>query len=209
MSADLLQSTPIACVYKLGAWLGVPGHILLFSKHQDRIYQYLRASLLHKSGQLELPGSFAEYVTRFRQQHYNASSQWYNSALVALLLQQAGLIDRVPKAVIAGSWWWWGKHQHAGWLDMLRNSVYAVWSLYKLVETYLGRPVAPALGYTGPDWRDGSLRELQHSGRLEVIDESAYLWQHSGIYQPSAEMQTYINTRIVGQLPGFSHYNAQ
>ena len=209
MSADLLQSTPIACVYKLGAWLGVPGHILLFSKHQDRIYQYLRAALLHKSGQLKLPGSFAEYVTHFRQQHYNASSQWYNSALIALLLQQAGFIDRVPEAVIGGSWWWWVKHQHAGWLDMLRNSVYAVWSLYKLVETYLGRPVAPALGYTGPDWRDASLRELQRSGRLEVIDESAYLWQHSGIYQPSAAMQTHIYTRIVSQLPGFSHYNAQ
>ena len=209
MSADLLQSTPIACVYKLGAWLGVPGHILLFSKHQDRIYQYLRASLLHKSGPLELPGSFAEYVTRFRQQHYNASSQWYNSALIALLLQQAGFIDRVPEAVIAGSWWWWSKHQHAGWLDMLRNSVYAVWSLYELVKTYLGRPLTPALGYTGPDWRDASLRKLQHSGRLEVIDESAYLWQHSGIYQPSTAMQAHIYTQIVSQLPGFLHYYAQ
>ncbi len=77
------------------------------------------------------------------------------------------------------------------------------------MKTYLGRPLTPALGYTGPDWRDASLRKLQHSGRLEVIDESAYLWQHSGIYQPSTAMQAHIYTQIVSQLPGFLHYYAQ
>ena len=87
-------------------------------------------------------------------------------------------------------------------------SIKDLYQLYCLVSRYSRQHLVPALGYQGPDVNNAWVRRMQSQSRLEVIDESDCLWQHSGMKDPSVAMQA-IYAKIAHQLPGFAHYNGK
>lgn len=55
------------------------------------------------------------------------------------------------------------------------------------------------MGYSGPDTNSALIKKLLASGKLITIDQTQWLWDHSGMRIPSAQlMQNVYEKHIIG-----------
>jgi hypothetical protein len=83
-------------------------------------------------------------------------------------------------------------------LEMITPCLEELFTLKKVLENSPYRPCA-AMGYSGPDLESKLMQNMLESGKLILVNQTAWLWEHSGMRIPADRiMQNVYQKHIIG-----------
>jgi hypothetical protein len=88
--------------------------------------------------------------------------------------------------------------QHHSILETIAPCVDELFTLAKVIENSPYKPAA-AMGYSGPELNTPTMQNLKATGKLITVDQTQWLWDHSGMRVPSAAlMQNVYQKHVIG-----------
>ncbi len=157
-------------LYILSVWIGVPPEYLLLSGVRQRYYlTWIALYPCSKDGHY------------FNKQFSNEVEYWSIKESIGfnIILEQLS------------------QEQYTQF-DLMIPCIKELFALMKVLENSSYRPSA-AMGYSGPDLESPLMQNLLESGKLILINQSEWLWEHSGMRIPAERvMQNVYQKHIIG-----------
>lgn len=157
-------------IYILSNWIGIPPEYLLRSGVREKYYRtWISLYPSTKSGHY------------FSKQFSDEVSYWVTKESAGLNLIYDQLLQLQNNQ-----------------LDYITPCVNELFTLTKVLENSSYRPCA-AMGYSGPNLENKLMQNLLDTGKLILVNQTSWLWEHSGIRIPADRvMQNVYQKHIIG-----------
>lgn len=143
-------------LYILSSWIGIPPEYLLLSGVREKYYlTWISVYPCSKDGHY------------FDKQFAKEVNYWVTKETLGLNL----ILDQLAQS-------------QNDQFNLVMPCAKELFTLMKVLECSPYRPSA-AMGYSGPDLESPLMQNLLHSGKLILINQSEWLWEHSGMRIPT------------------------
>ncbi len=218
LPAEILTHLGLHSLYCVANWAGISINELFQQQNQKNIYQHwIKYHPVDKNGR-EFPNNFHDQIIQDRscnERLYKVlldklikTQSYVNQDLIAvhrpyfaslmstaeILLRYGYLIGWLEDSLVTKT------HSFSMAINLIDNKP-AICGAQTLINTFfLQTPYRPteALGYCGPDRSDPLIEQLIRERKLLVVDQTRWLYSHSGMKVPSPEVVAHIY-RLIGK----------